>query len=118
MQPGSGAAGNAATPSREEPGPHSRRNRFEVEVIFHLDELEADTIYRAVLPEARDIPSRRASVEIGLKAGALILRICAADPVALRAALNSFMRFIDACLQSLRSLDLLQGEFGNPLKPG
>ena len=104
MQPGSGAVENAATPSREEPGHRSRRSRFEAEVIFHLNELEAEAIYRALLPEARDIPSRRVSVELGLEGGSLILRAYAMDPVALRAALNSFMRFVDACLKSIRGL--------------
>ncbi|MCF3652586.1 MAG: CTAG/PCC1 family protein [Aigarchaeota archaeon] len=106
MQSGSGAAENAATHSREEPGHHSQRSRFEAEIILHLSKQEAETIYRALLPEARDIPSRRVSVEVGVEGEKLILRAYAMDPVALRAALNSFIRFIDACLQSIRSLGL------------
>lgn len=63
-------------------------------------------IYLALLPEVRSIPSRRVSVEVGFEDGKLILRAYAMDPVALRAALNSFIRFIDTCLQSIRSLGL------------
>ena len=87
-------------------GLRRERGRFEAEVILHLGEQEAETIYRALLPEAKDIPSRRVSIEVDVEGGKLILRAYAMDPVALRAALNSFIRFIDACLQSIRSLDL------------
>lgn len=87
-------------------GLRRERGRFEAEVILHLSEQEAETIYRALLPEAKDIPSRRVSIEVDVEGGKLILRAYAMDPVALRAALNSFIRFIDTCLQSIRSIDL------------
>ena len=104
MPQGSGDVGNAGTLSREALGRRSRRNNFKVKIIFHLSKPESKILYQAILPEARDVPSRRASVNLHADPDKLILEISAVDPVALRAALNSFLRFIDSSLQILRQL--------------
>ena len=77
---------------------------FELKVFLHLGEEEARILYRAILPEVKDVPSRRTSVGLELAEDGILLRISAADPVALRAASNSFLRFIDSVLRSIRLL--------------
>lgn len=70
-------------------------------IFFKLPDTKSRILYGAVSPEAADVPSRRALVRLELVEGGLILRIEARDLVALRAALNSFLRFIDASLGAL-----------------
>ena len=77
---------------------------FKLNVFLHLREEEARIIYRAILPEVKDVPSRRTSVNLELTKDGIMLSISAADPVALRAASNSFLRFIDSVLRSIRLL--------------
>jgi len=77
---------------------------FKLNVFLHLGEEEARILYRAILPEVRDVPSRRTFVNLELAEGGILLSILAADPVALRAASNSFLRFIDSVLRSIRLL--------------
>jgi len=101
---GSGSAGNADTHSLEEHGPRSRRSSFRAEIIFKLPRDESEIIFSAISPETRDVPSRRVSVNIKLIDDGLALRIEAMDLVALRAALNSFIRFIDSTLSVIRSI--------------
>jgi len=83
--------------------PSSEMN-FKLNVLLHLGEEEARIIYRALLPEVKDVPSRRTSVNLELTKDGIMLSISAADPVALRAASNSFLRFIDSVLRSIRLL--------------
>ena len=77
---------------------------FKLNVFLHLGEEEARILYRAILPEVKDVPSRRTFVNLELAEGGILLSISAADPVALRAASNSFLRFIDSALRSIRLL--------------
>ena len=77
---------------------------FKLNVFLHLGEEEARIIYRAILPEVKDVPSRRTFVSLELREDGILLSISAADPVALRAASNSFLRFIDSVLRSIRLL--------------
>ena len=77
---------------------------FKLNVFLHLGEEEARILYRAILPEVKDAPSRRTFVNLELAEGGILLSISAADPVALRAASNSFLRFIDSVLRSIRLL--------------
>ena len=105
MRSESGAVGNADTHSREEHGRHSQSDKkFKLRIVFKLREDEAETLYHAILPETLDVPSRRVSVSLSLETGMLALEIRAVDLIALRAALNSFLRFIDSTLQSIRLL--------------
>lgn len=86
------------TRSREGLGRPPQENSCSLRVFFRLPESVAEILCGAIAPEAADIPSRRAAVKLGIVEGGLILEIEARDPVALRAALNSFLRFIDASL--------------------
>lgn len=78
--------------------------RFGLTVVIRLDVDRAEILYRAILPEIRDIPSRRVSADLRMEGGKLILSISAVDLVALRAALNSFLRFISSTLQILEAI--------------
>ena len=74
-------------------------------MIFHLPRDYARILYSSIAPEIEDIPSRRTSVSMTLVGDDLSLRIRASDLVALRAALNSFLRFIDSILEALCGLN-------------
>ncbi|RLG04196.1 MAG: hypothetical protein DRN61_03560 [Thaumarchaeota archaeon] len=80
---------------------------FRLTAVIHLDVDRAEILYHAILPEVRDIPSRRVSADLSVEDGKLILSISAADLVALRAALNSFLRFISSTLQTLEAVSRL-----------
>jgi len=103
----SGDVGSVDTRSREEPGRRPPESRFEARIRFHLPRDEAEILYSSIIPEVEDIPSRRTSVSMALTEDGLNLVIRASDPVALRAALNSFLRFIDSILETLHELDPL-----------
>ena len=100
------------TPLREEPGRRRRRGSFEAEIVLHLSGEEAEILAKAVRPEAEDIPSKRVSVEIEALDEELRLRVAAVDLTALRAALNSFIRFLDSALTSMRRVSS-QNSIGN-----
>jgi len=104
---GSGDVGSVDTRSREELGRQLPESRFEAKIRFHLPRDEAEILYSSIIPEVKDIPSKRTSVSMALTEDGLNLMIKASDPVALRAALNSFLRFIDSILEMLHELDSL-----------
>ena len=103
----SGDAGSVDIRSREELGRRLLESRFEARIVFHLPRDYAKIIHSSIAPEIEDIPSRRTSVSMRLIDEGLSMRIRASDPVALRAALNSFLRFIDSILETLHQLDFL-----------
>jgi len=80
------------------------RMKFSLTIVVHLDVDRAEILYHAILPEIRDIPSRRVSADLHVEGSKLILSISAVDLVALRAALNSFLRFISSTLQTLEAI--------------
>jgi len=110
---GSGDVGSVDTRSREELGRRLPESRFEAKIRFHLPRDEAEILYSSIIPEAKDIPSKRTSVSMTLTEDGLNLMIKASDPVALRAALNSFLRFIDSILEMLHELDSLMKRVGH-----
>jgi len=103
----SGDVGSVDIRSREELGRRLLESRFEARIVFHLPRDYAKIIYSSITPEIEDIPSKRTSVSMRLIDEGLSMRIRASDPVALRAALNSFLRFIDSILETLHQLDFL-----------
>ncbi len=90
------------TSSREVPGHLSQRSRALAEIMMHLPPDEREILYKSILIEAESIPSRRTKVEIEAIEEGLRLVIYADDIVSLRAALNSFLRFIDSSLKTIR----------------
>ncbi|MFW9844672.1 MAG: KEOPS complex subunit Pcc1 [Candidatus Thorarchaeota archaeon] len=65
----------------------------------------ANILYSALLPETESIPSERANTSISVKGSSLIVEIIANDLTAMRAALNSYVAWISACLQTMDSID-------------
>ena len=69
---------------------------FSIELIATGDPIALDTALRTLEPEVGESDRTRVSVE---KNGEkLILRICATDPIALRAGMNSYLRWLNEAL--------------------
>ncbi len=61
--------------------------------VLRLSTPDAATVYGALAPEAgRDIP--RTKVRASMEDGSMVLKVDATDLSALRAALNSYLRWI------------------------
>ncbi len=75
---------------------YSKKNQGKMKkatFTFELDETTSDIVAKSLLPESkRSMP--RTKVEIENKKGKLILNIKAEDNSALRAAINSYLRWI------------------------
>jgi len=65
----------------------------------------ANILYSALLPETESIPSERATTSISVKGTSLFVEIIANDLTAMRAALNSYVAWISACLRTIDSID-------------
>jgi len=65
----------------------------------------AKILYSALLPETESIPSDRATTKVSVKGSSLIIEIIANDLTAMRAALNSFVAWISACLKTIDSIN-------------
>ena len=65
----------------------------------------ANILYSALLPETESIHSDRATTKISVRGSLLIVEIDANDLTALRAALNSFVAWISACMKTIDSID-------------
>ncbi len=65
----------------------------------------AKILYSALLPETESIPSERATTSISVKGSSLIVEIIANDLTAMRAALNSYIAWISACMKTIESID-------------
>ena len=98
------------TPLREGLGRHSKRGNHILTILFRIPEHKAYIIYKAIAPEAETLPSKRTSVNLEVSEEGLILRICAKDLVALRAAMNSFLRFINTTLDALNLVTSKSGK--------
>ena len=68
-------------------------------------EEQAKILYAALAPETESIPSDRASTTVSVSGYSLIVEINANDLTALRAALNSFVAWISACMRTINSID-------------
>ena len=64
----------------------------------------ANILYSALLPETESIPSDRATTKVSVKGSSLIVEIVANDLTAMRAALNSFVAWISACMKTIDSI--------------
>lgn len=73
-----------------------------IEVTIIIPPEERDILFKSISIEAREIPSKRTKVEILTVDEGLKIMIYAEDIVSLRAALNSFLRFVDSSLRSIR----------------
>ncbi|TFG33000.1 hypothetical protein EU528_01475 [Candidatus Thorarchaeota archaeon] len=65
----------------------------------------ANILYSALLPETESIPSERATTSVCVKGASLLIEIVANDLTAMRAALNSYIAWIAACIRTIDSID-------------
>jgi len=75
-----------------------------LEIPLESKEL-AMIIYSALFPETESIPSERATTSVSLKGSSLVIEITANDLTAMRAALNSYLAWISACLRTIDSIN-------------
>jgi tRNA threonylcarbamoyladenosine modification (KEOPS) complex Pcc1 subunit len=54
----------------------------------------AEALYKALLPEAGVLPGQRSRVNLKLEGNELVLEFEAEDTVAMRAAVNAFLRWV------------------------
>ncbi len=71
------------------------------ELVVETDAAAADTLREALKPEVSSQVSRRTRTRIEAGQGGLTLRIEASDLNALRAALNSYIRWMEAALKTI-----------------
>ena len=66
-----------------------------------------EIIFKALLPEARKTPTMRSRAFLEKEDNILILKVEAKDTVALRAAVNAYLRWIDSIRNVLGVLEKL-----------
>lgn len=64
-----------------------------------------DTVFKALEPEAKTPPTDRSRATLEKEAVSLVLQIEARDTVALRAAANAYLRWIDSIMKILTVLE-------------
>jgi len=101
--------GDKDTDSLKSAHSSSQINRATAEIMISVSPLERDILHRSISIEAGDIPSRRMRVQLLAVNEGLKLIIYADDTVSLRAALNSFLRFIDSSLRSIKIISDMEG---------
>jgi tRNA threonylcarbamoyladenosine modification (KEOPS) complex Pcc1 subunit len=78
----------------------------------------AETIYNSILPETRHTPGHRSRAGISCRGRILRLNIRAEDIVALRAASNTFLRFISVAMKTLNLISpFYSKDEPNPIQP-
>ncbi|MBN2229477.1 MAG: hypothetical protein JW779_07755 [Candidatus Thorarchaeota archaeon] len=65
----------------------------------------AKILYSALVPETESIPSDRATTMVSVKGKSLLIEIEASDLTAMRAAINSYIAWISACMRTIKSID-------------
>ena len=80
------------------------KSKPKAEINFHISlpsEKLAETVYNSLLPETRQTPGFRSQTKVDRKDHILQLNIKADDIVALRAASNTFLRFVAVAMKTL-----------------
>lgn len=72
----------------------------EATLVFHTSEPLARALHGALSPEATDVP--KTTTALDLAGPELRVRIAAEDLSSLRAALNSYLRWVDAAARAAR----------------
>lgn len=75
------------------------------EVRIELSDDLIDIIIRALKPEIDSPSSERSSTEILVDKKSIVIRIVASDTTALRASLNSYLRWIHGIFDMVEKLD-------------
>ena len=70
-----------------------------------LDSLEiAEILFAAISPETKSGPSDRATTRVSLRESVLVIEVEASDITALRAAMNSYISWVSACIKSIKQI--------------
>jgi len=77
----------------------------EASISIQVDEALVKVLAGSLTPEAERPSSARSSVSLEPSGSLLELRIIASDVTALRAAVNSYLRWVDAILDLLNRVD-------------
>lgn len=72
----------------------------EATLVFHTSDSLARALHGALSPEATDVPKTTTTLEVA--GPELRVRIVAEDLSSLRAALNSYLRWVDAAERAAR----------------
>ena len=83
-----------------------RQGRAVIEIPMESEEL-AKTIRSAIDPETNSAPSDRARVEVTVRGSVLVIQISSDDLTSLRAAMNSYVAWVSA---SLDTIDAVLGQ--------
>ncbi|MFW9786301.1 MAG: KEOPS complex subunit Pcc1 [Candidatus Thorarchaeota archaeon] len=65
----------------------------------------AEILLAALKPETKSGPSDRATTNVSIRDTVLVIEVEAGDITALRAAMNSYISWVSACIKSLEQLD-------------
>ena len=64
----------------------------------------AEIILAALKPETKSGPSDRATTQVSLRDAVLVIEVEAGDITALRAAMNSYISWVSACIKSIEQV--------------
>ena len=64
----------------------------------------AEILLAALTPETKSGPSDRATTRVSLRNTILVIEVEAADITALRAAMNSYIAWVSACIKSIEQV--------------
>jgi tRNA threonylcarbamoyladenosine modification (KEOPS) complex Pcc1 subunit len=79
--------------------------RCKCRIRFH-DKRSLETVLEALKPEMQKPPTFRSKANLEVDGNCLILNVEARDTVALRAALNAYLRWINSIMTALELLKL------------
>jgi len=80
--------------------------KVEAAVKFEFEsERVLETVYSALKPETLSAPTERSRAHIEINGKNLILKLEAKDSIALRAALNSYLRWVKLIIEVLNFLE-------------
>lgn len=89
---------------KQKPPPKTNLEKAPAEITIDIDLSSskiAETVYRTLLPETKQPSGFRSHVSVKLQGKKLELHILADDIVALRAASNTFLRFVAVAVKTV-----------------
>ncbi|MFW9913275.1 MAG: KEOPS complex subunit Pcc1 [Candidatus Thorarchaeota archaeon] len=80
-----------------------RQGRAVIEIPMESEEI-AVTIRSAIEPETNSAPSDRARAEVIVRGSVLVIQISSSDLTSLRAAMNSYIAWVSASLETIHAV--------------
>lgn len=77
--------------------------RAVIEIAMESESI-AETICAALNPETESAPSERARAAVSVRESDLMIEISAGDLPALRAAMNSYIAWVSACIDTIEAV--------------